>query len=108
MLQDTAPRRPGEVRTPLQPLREVPASGSDCLLPLIAEAVRASEPVLVFCASRKQCQNCAQLAARLLPQHLGPDFQVLKAPFTLSLSAQASAQVYTALPLCCARDLKAV
>ena len=53
---------------PLKPLREVPGGGErdkDGLIPL-----------LVFCASRKQCQSCAQLAADLLPAQLGPDFQV--------------------------------
>ena len=31
----------------------------------------AGEPVLVFCASRKQTQSCAELLAELLPGPLG-------------------------------------
>lgn len=82
-LQDTTPGRPGEVLAPLKPLREVPAGStrdSDRLIPLIAEAVHADEPVLVFCASRKQCQSCAQLAMELLPDCLGSDFQACHRP----------------------------
>ena len=77
---------------PLKALRKVTESHShqdrDHLVPLIAEAVRAQEPVLVFCASRKQCQSCAHLAAQLLPQILGPDFQVQPPAWRLPLLAK--------------------
>ena len=70
----------GEVRPPLKPLRQIQTQGSsrdkDGLVALVAEAVRSSDPVLIFCASRKQCQSCAQLVAELLPEMLGPDAQV--------------------------------
>ncbi|KAK9789408.1 hypothetical protein WJX73_009184 [Symbiochloris irregularis] len=76
---DKTPCQEGELRPPLKPLRKVPiAAGSrdkDGLIALIAEAVRVKEPVLVFCASRKQCQSCAQLAADQLPQLLSDSGQ---------------------------------
>ncbi|DBA82486.1 TPA: hypothetical protein ACH3X2_000714 [Trebouxia sp. C0005] len=55
-------------------MRELPEStvrDQDRLVPLVAEVVMLSEPVLVFCASRKQTQSCAELLSELLPSHPG-------------------------------------
>lgn len=51
----------------------------DHLVPLIAEALNegGTNSVLVFCASRKQCQSCADIVADLLPDHLPPVSEVI-------------------------------
>ncbi|BDA50034.1 DNA polymerase theta [Coccomyxa sp. Obi] len=59
----------------LEPQRQLPESDvrdRDLLLPLVAEVVGEAGSVLVFCASRKQCQSCAELIADLLPGHVPP------------------------------------
>lgn len=80
LFQDKSPCGEGETRPPLVLLRKLQVTASsrdrDGLMVLIAEAVRAKEPVLVFCASRKQCQSCAQLAADQLPGLLSGNAQV--------------------------------
>ena len=76
--QDMSKARDGEVVPPLKPLRELVKGAKDDrdgLIPLIAEAAAQSQPVLVFCATRAQCQSCAKLAAEMLPAQLGPDFE---------------------------------
>ncbi|KAL0029501.1 hypothetical protein WJX77_012503 [Trebouxia sp. C0004] len=62
---------PDEVLTAMRELPESAARDQDHLVPLVAEVVMLSEPVLVFCASRKQTQSCAELLSELLPSHLG-------------------------------------
>ena len=63
----------------LEPQRQLPESDArdrDFLLPLLAEVVEEDGSVLVFCASRKQCQSCAELIADLLPGHIPPVSEV--------------------------------
>lgn len=54
---------------PLEPVRSLPgceSSSADTLAALVLEAAEEASPVLVFCASRKSTQTCAQaLHARL-------------------------------------------
>lgn len=63
----------------LERQRQLPESDArdrDFLLPLVAEVVGEARSVLVFCASRKQCQSCAELIADLLPAHVPPVSEV--------------------------------
>ena len=56
---------------PLEKVRDLPSSASrdrDCLVPLIAEVTAEGHSVLVFCATRKSCETCADMVAELLPQ----------------------------------------
>ncbi len=55
---------------PVGQLADSDARDRDLLLPLAAEVVAEAGSVLVFCASRKQCQSCAELLADLLPGHI--------------------------------------
>lgn len=70
----------GHAGEPLQAVREIAESGADGrdrdgLVALVAEGVASGGAVLVFCASRAQCQSAATLVAGLLPALIGPPSQ---------------------------------
>lgn len=57
----------------LEKVRTLPTSDirdRDRIVPLIAEAFAKRESTLIFCSSRRQCENCAELIADVLPSAL--------------------------------------
>ncbi len=55
----------------MENVRELPSSAPrdrDRLVPLIVEVTAEGHSVLVFCATRKSCETCADMVAELLHQ----------------------------------------
>lgn len=76
---------------PVRQLVDSDARDRDLLLPLVAEVVTEAGSVLVFCASRKQCQSCAELLVDLLPGHIPPVAEVHSHRYSMTLHSQGHA-----------------
>ncbi|GMH42021.1 hypothetical protein BSKO_09940 [Bryopsis sp. KO-2023] len=61
------PSAPDESFQQIRQLAQSHDRDRDRLVPLVAEAVSRKESVLVFCQSRKQCENCARMLCEFLP-----------------------------------------